>query len=184
MDSELLLQLGRHWWVLVLYGVLAGLFGLFALISPLAAAIALAWACGVMALAEGVVSLMALFQREGRPSRGWLALYAIVSLLFGLLAVTDPAAVAGVLLLFVAAWLIVGGIHRLAMAWHVRRHARGEWLFALSGALAIALGVMFAWRPLTGLVVTTLWIGAGALIYGIVQIIAGLRLRRLGQRRM
>jgi len=176
--TSILPSLGRSWWVLLLYGILGVLFGLIALTRPVAAATALAWAIGVMALAEGVVSLFALFDREVKISRGWLALYALVSLGFGLLTVFNPVATAGMLLLFLAAWLIVAGVYRIIFAIRVRKEITGEWLIALSGVLAIVLGLLFVRFPVKGLLVTTLWIGAGALVYGFVQILAAFKVRK------
>ena len=88
---------------------------------------------------------------------------------------------AGGLVLVLAAWLIVGGIFRIVFAIRVRKRARHEWLLILSGLLAVLMGVLFALYPLSGLVVTTLWIGASALIYGVLQVVAAFRLRRLGK---
>lgn len=170
-------SLGRSWWVLLLYGVLGVLFGLIAVTRPVAAAAALAWALGVMALAEGLVSLLALFDKQVAISKAWLALYAVVSIVFGLLTVFNPVATAGILLLFLAAWLIVAGVYRIVFAIRVRKQIRGEWLIALSGLLAIVLGVLFILNPASGLAVTTIWIGAAAIIYGVVQIIAAFRVR-------
>lgn len=48
--SPVLSLIGRSWWVLLLYGIVAVVFGLIAIARPLAAATALAWAIGVMAL--------------------------------------------------------------------------------------------------------------------------------------
>ncbi|MFT3761698.1 MAG: HdeD family acid-resistance protein [Pseudoxanthomonas sp.] len=177
--SSPLALLGRGWWILLVYGLFAVLFGLVALTRPVAASAGLAWAIGVLALAEGVVSLFALFDRATVVSKGWLAFYAVASIAFGLLTVFNPLATAGVLLLFLAAWLIVGGIYRIVFAIRVRKEIRGEWLIVLSGALAIVLGVLFVLNPLSGIVVTTLWIGAFALVYGIFQIVAAFRVRRL-----
>ncbi|HEY0334454.1 MAG TPA: DUF308 domain-containing protein [Stenotrophomonas sp.] len=171
--------LGRSWWVLLLYGVLGVLFGLIALTRPVAAATALAWALGVMALAEGLVSGFALFDRQVRISKALLVLYAVVSIAFGLLTIINPVATAGLLLLFLAAWLIVGGIYRIIFAIRVRKEIEGEWLIALSGVLAIVLGLLFVRFPVKGLMVTTIWIGAGALVYGFLQILAAFKVRRL-----
>ncbi len=179
MSAGLLHRLGRNWWIFVLYGVIAVLFGLFAIARPLAAAIALAWACGVMALAETLITVFALFDRRVTVSKGWLALYALASLVFGVLAVSNPVAVAGALLMLLAAWLVVGGIYRIVFAIRVRKEVEGEWLIALSGVLSIVLGVLFVLSPIAGLLVTALWIGVASLIYGVVQIAAGLRLRKL-----
>lgn len=171
--------LGRSWWVLLLYGVLGVLFGLVAMTRPVAAAAALAWALGVLALAEGVVSLLALFDKQVAISKVWLGLYAVISIVFGLLTIFNPVATAGILLLFLAAWLIVAGAYRIVFAIRVRKEIEGEWLIALSGLLAILLGVLYVLNPYVGLKVTTIWIGAAALVYGIVQIIAAFKVRKL-----
>ncbi len=175
----ILSSLGRSWWVLLLYGLLGVLFGLIAVTRPVAAAAALAWALGVMALAEGLVSLLALFDKQVAISKGWLAVYAVVSIVFGLLTVFNPVATAGVLLLFLAAWLIVAGVYRIIFAIRVRKEIEGEWLIALSGVLAIVLGGLYVINPVGGLAVTTIWIGAAAIVYGVLQIIAAFKVRRL-----
>lgn len=164
--------------MLLLFGALASLFGIFALIHPLDAAIALAWALGVMALAEGLISIAVLFDSRHTLPRGWLVLYSVAALLFGIFTVLNPAATAGVLILLLGAWLIVGGLFRVFFAIHVRRFIQGEWLIALSGVLAMVLGVLFLFSPVAGLVVSTLWAGALSLLYGIVQIAAGILLWR------
>jgi uncharacterized membrane protein HdeD (DUF308 family) len=178
MSSILQHGVGRTGWLLVIYGVISVLFGLSALIWPGSTVVALAWAFGIMALAEGIASVFALFQRHVAISRGWLVLYALASIIFGLLAIMHPLAVANVLLLFLAAWLIVAGIYRIVFAIRVRKEIQGEWMIALSGVLAIVLGVLFFAYPIAGLLTLAIWIGAAALIYGVLQLIAGVRMHR------
>jgi uncharacterized membrane protein HdeD (DUF308 family) len=178
MSSMLQRGVGRTGWLLVIYGVISVLFGLSALIWPGSTILALAWAFGIMALAEGIASVFALFQRQGAISRGWLALYALASIVFGLLAIMHPLAVANVLLLFIAAWLIVAGIYRIVFAIRVRKAIKGEWMIALSGVLAIALGVVFVAYPAAGLLTLAIWIGAAALVYGVLQLMIGVRMHR------
>lgn len=177
--SPVVSLLARSWWVLLLYGLVALVFGAVAILQPLAAATALAWAIGVMAVVEGVISMVALFGGNSGVSRGWLAVYALASLVFGVLAVINPLATASVLVLLLAVWLIVAGIHRIVFAVRVRRHIQGEWLLILSGVLAIVLGALLVANPLAGVAVTTLWIGIGSLIYGVLQVVVAFRLRRL-----
>lgn len=176
----LLQMIQRSWWVLALYGVISILFGIGAVVWPLTTALALAWAFGVMALAEGVTSVVALFDKDSPISKGLLAIYALASFAFGIVAVIFPGAVAGVLLLFLAAWLVVGGIYRIMFAVRVRKQIDGEWWIGLSGVLSIALGVLFFVYPAAGLVSVTVWIGAFVLIYGVFQLMAALRLRKMG----
>lgn len=174
-------SLARNWWVVLLFGLLAIVFGVLTVISPVRTAALLAMWLGVMALVEGVVVLVAAFSGSAPVSRGWAVFYALVSIAFGVLALINPLATASVLLLFLAAWLVVGGIYRIIFAIRVRKQIRGEWMLVLSGLLAVALGVMFALNPLSGLIVTSLWIGALALVYGVLQVIAAFRLRSLGK---
>jgi uncharacterized membrane protein HdeD (DUF308 family) len=176
---SMVLTLRNNWWVLVLYGVIGVLLGIFAFVHPLGSAVALAWAFGVMALADGITTLVALFDNRVRMSRAWLALYALASIVFGVLAVVNPLSVAGALLLLLGAWLIVAGVFRIVFAIHVRKQIDNEWMIGLSGALAILLGILFIANPVASLVTLMLWIGALVLIYGVFQIVAGLRLRRL-----
>ena len=171
----------RNWWVLLLFGLLAVVFGVLAVMAPVRTAAVLAWWLGIMAVVEGVVVLISAFKGSAPVSRGWAVFYALVSIAFGVLAVINPLATASVLLLFLAAWLVVGGIYRIVFAIRVRKQISGEWMLILSGLLAVALGVMFALNPIAGLAVTPLWIGVLALIYGVLQIIAAFRLRSLGK---
>lgn len=178
MSSILQQGVGRTGWLLVIYGVISVLFGLSALIWPGSTVVALAWAFGIMALAEGIASVFALFQRHVAISRGWLVLYALASIVFGLVAIAHPLAVADVLLLFLAAWLIVAGIYRVVFAIRVRKEIQGEWMIALSGVLAIVLGVLLVAYPVAGLLTLAIWIGAAALVYGVLQLVAGIRMHR------
>ncbi|XMM84460.1 DUF308 domain-containing protein [Stenotrophomonas maltophilia] len=177
--SPLLSAVGRSWWILLLYGLVALGFGVIAIGWPLSAAMALAWTLGVMAIVEGVISLFALISGGSGASRGWLALYVIASLGFGILAVINPLATASVLVLFLAAWLLVAGIYRIVFAIRVRKQIQGEWLLILSGVLAVVLGLLFAANPYAGVAVTTLWIGIGSLLYGLLQVLVAFKLRKL-----
>jgi uncharacterized membrane protein HdeD (DUF308 family) len=98
---------------------------------------------------------------------------------FGVLAVLNPLATASVLILLLAAWLIVAGIYRIVFAIRVRKEIQGEWLLILSGVLAIVLGAMMVANPMAGIAVTTLWVGIGSLLYGVLQIMVAWRIRRL-----
>ena len=171
-------QVLHSWWVSVLFGVIGIVFGLLTLAKPFPVLLAMAWAFGVLAIADGLTSLLAMFGRNLAIPRPLLLLYALASIIFGLVAMTNPKLTAGVLFLMLSFWLIVNGVFRIVFAIRVRKQIVGEWLIALSGVLAIALGALLLRNPATGLLATAVWIGAGALVYGVMQVAAGLSLRR------
>lgn len=168
----------RSWWLFVVYGVIGILFGLGMLLWPDRSLIALMLAFGLLSLADAVVSLLSLVRRDLALPRWLLLLYALVSLAFGVLALRDPLGMAQAMLWLLAIWLIVAGIARIVFAVQVRKLVQGEWLLVLSGLLALLLGILFLANPGIGLFTVVLWVGAGALVYGVFQVAVGLRLRR------
>ncbi|WP_158025889.1 MULTISPECIES: DUF308 domain-containing protein [Salinicola] len=177
--------IGRSWWILMAFGVIAILFGLLAIFQPLKAVAALTWIMGIMALAEGVTTLFTTATAYRGPGKGWLIFYGGFSVVFGLIAIFDPLSMASALLVLVGIWLVIAGVYRLMMGLRVRRPvpgqgftAPGEGWTVLSGILALLLGILLVASPLSGLIVTALWIGIVVLLYGIVQVIAALRVRK------
>ena len=67
----------------------------------------------------------------------------------------------------------------IAFAIKVRREVKGEWLLILLGLLSIAFAVLLLWNPLLG-AATLIWLIAWyAIVFGILGIILGFRLRSL-----
>lgn len=169
----------RSWWVFLLFGLVAIAFGIASLAWPGKSVLALVLTFGILALADGLVSLLSVFRKDiALP--GWLLLlYAVVSIAFGVLAILRPVEMGEALLWLVALWLIVAGFARVVFAILVRKVVNGEWLLALSGLLAIVLGVLFLVRPGVGMLTIAIWIAVGAILYGLLQIAVALRLRKL-----
>ena len=172
-------EVRRSWWVSVLFGLIGIAFGLLTLAKPFQALVAMAWAFGILALADGIASLLALFDKRVAIPKLLLLFYAVASIAFGVIAVSNPKATAGILFFMLSFWLIIAGIFRIVFAIRVRKVIDGEWWLILSGALGILLGVLFAMNPLAGMVTTSLWIGVLALVYGAFQVFAAFKVRKL-----
>ena len=172
------LDVTRSWWLFLLFGLIAIAFGVASLVWPGKSILALVLTFGVLALADGLVSLLSVFRRDIALPNWLLLLYALASIAFGVLAILRPAEMGEALLWLVALWLIVAGFARVVFAIMVRKVVNGEWLLALSGLLAIALGVLFLARPGVGLLTIAIWIAIGAIVYGLLQIAVAVRLRK------
>jgi uncharacterized membrane protein HdeD (DUF308 family) len=88
-----------------------------------------------------------------------------------------PGLTALALLYLIAAWAIVRGVFEIVAAVRLRREIENEWWLGLSGALSVVFGVLVAIAPGAGALAMVLWIGAYALIVGIVLIVHAVRLR-------
>ena len=170
--------MSRAWWVFLLYGLFAIAFGLFALFRPHSTVWMMIMAFGVLALADGVVSLLSVFRKDVALPNWLLVLYAVASIGFGLLALLQAQMVATVLVWVLAIWLVVAGIARIVFAVQMRHLVQGNWLLALSGILALLLGLLFIARPNIGVATLAVWLGIGALVYGVLQVALAFYMRR------
>jgi uncharacterized membrane protein HdeD (DUF308 family) len=177
--AALLGALAEKWWLLLLRGVAAVVFGALALLWPGITLLALTVLFGAYVIADGILSLgAAITGRGGVGPRWWLAIVGAAGVLAGLLAFLWPAMTAVVLLVFIAVWAIVIGIMQIIGAIRLRKEIEGEWMLILGGALSAAFGVLLISRPAIGAVALAWMIGTFAILVGITHIVLALRLRR------
>ena len=175
--------LARNWWALVLRGVCATLFGLAAFAWPGITLAVLILIYGAYALADGVFAVIwAVFARRAGRFPWGVLVAGLAAIVAGILTFLWPGITALALLYLIAAWAIVRGIFEVIAAVHLRRELEKEWLLGLSGLLSIALGVLLLARPGVGVLVVLWWIAAFAIVFGVLMIVLGLRLRRLRDR--
>jgi uncharacterized membrane protein HdeD (DUF308 family) len=172
----------RNWWAVLLRGALGILFGIGTFLWPGLSFAALVLVFAGYAFVDGVFSLVsALRGRTGRDPR-WLAvLRGLSGLAAGILTLVWPGITAFALLYLVAAWALVGGVLEIVAAVRLRKAITGEWLLAISGVLSIALGIMLILFPAAGAIGLVLWLGAYALVSGVILLVLGLRLRSWGK---
>lgn len=183
MSSELLGYLGHNWGWVVLRGVVAVLFGVMAVASPgiTLAALVIAW--GAYALADGIFALVAAWQvrDEGRPF--WaLIVVGLLGIAAGVVTFMWPGMTALALLMFIAAWAFVMGIFQIVAAIRLRKVIEGEWLLGLSGVVSVLFGALMAMYPGAGALAMLAVIAGYAIVFGVLLIVLGFRLKSLGTR--
>jgi uncharacterized membrane protein HdeD (DUF308 family) len=167
-----------NWWLLALRGLVAVLFGVLAFMWPGATLITLVWLFGAFALVNGVLSLvLAAKTPKDYPKVGSLILGGLIGILAGLLAFVMPGITALGLLILIAAWAIVTGIMELVAAVRLRKIINNEWLLVLAGIASVVFGILLLFRPAVGALALIWWIGAWAIVSGILFMILAFRMR-------
>lgn len=173
----------RNWWAVALRGALAILFGILAILMPGVTLAAMVLIFGAYSVVDGVFALVAGLRAARHHERWWhLALEGIVDLVVGVIALAIPLATALALLYLVSAWAIVTGLFRIAAAIRLRKEIEGEWLLVLNGALSVLFGIVIMAYPGAGLVTLVWLLGMYAMLFGIILVTLGFRLRSHGAR--
>jgi len=173
-----LADLARNWWLMVLRGVFAVLFGLLAFFWPGITLLTLVLLWGAYALLDGIFALVAAVKKTDPRTPTWaLVLEGIAGIVAAVLAVVWPDITALVLVYLIAAWAIVTGVLEIVAAIRLRREIPGEWLLGLSGVLSLLFGLYVAVFPGAGALAIVWIIGAYAIFFGILLIALGFRLR-------
>ena len=176
--DEMNALLARNWWAFILRGVAAILFGLVAFIVPAAAMLSLALLFAAYLLVDGGFAIAAAIRAASSHER-WGAFLAegILNLLMGGIALAFPAAAIIGFVLVTAAWAILTGGMMLwaAVSLHL---SHGRWWLVFGGIVSVAWGVLLGVAPMVGATVLTWWLGAYAIVFGIVLLLLGFQLRR------
>jgi uncharacterized membrane protein HdeD (DUF308 family) len=170
--------LSRNWWATVLRGLLAFGVGILAWTRPEIFWASLVLVFAVYAVVDGLFAIAAAVKGETRD-RVLHLLEGVLGIVVGLVVFLYPAQAGTAIVLVIGLWAAATGIVEIVSAIRLRLEIEDEWLLGLGGLLSLILGVILIVRPHFGQVATTYVIGTYGLVFGIVLVALGLRLRRL-----
>lgn len=180
--DELIEDLRRDWWLFLVRGIAAILFGIAAFVWPGLTLAVLVIMFGAYVLVDGAFGLFYAIRGRKQLDYWWLwAIEGVLGIIVGVLTFVMPGITALVLLMFIAAWAIVGGALRIITAFRLRKEIRGEWLLIAGGALSILFGVLLVAVPQAGILSVIWLIGFYAVLFGVLFVGLAFRLRRSGR---
>lgn len=112
-------------------------------------------------------------------AKNWwlLLLRGVVAILFAVLTWAQPGITLAALVLVFGAFALVDGVLGIWMAFSHRKTNPQWWVLLLWGIVSVVVGIMTFMAPgITGLVLL-MYIAAWAIVTGVLQIIAAIRLR-------
>ena len=165
----------RWWWLLLVTGILWILIGLFVLQSHYDSAVLIGYLVAFWLIFAAVAEFMEIASFEG-----WRWLHAIMGVLFligGIAALTSPFQTFMVLAALIGFFLVLKGTFDFVLALLLRHDLEMWWLTLVAGILQIILGIWAMGYPGRSSALLILWIGIGAVIRGIVEIISSFHLK-------
>lgn len=172
--------LKRYWWVPVIRGISGIVFGIIAFAYPGLALATLVLLFGAWVLIDGVFRVVgATAGRASDPDWGFHLIIGILGILVGFLTFRAPGITALALIIYVAAWALMIGAAEIALAVKLRREIKGEWFLILMGLASIIFAALLLWNPGPGALALLWLIASYAIVFGLLAIFFGFRLRSL-----
>ena len=167
--------LAGRWWALALRGVIAVLFGLLTLFLPGITLISLVMLFGCYAILDGIFDIVSAMKA---PGGHWpLLVEGLVGIVAGIVTFIWPGITAMFLLYLIAFWAILTGVFEIVAGIRLREIIANEMLLILMGVISMLFGILIIIFPGAGALAIIIWIGAYAVVFGIILIVLAFRLR-------
>ena len=176
----MLTLLSKNWWVFLVRGLAALLFGILAFAWPGLTLASLVLIFGAWALVSGLFAIFGAFSAR-KAHRDWwvLLLQGLLGVAAGLLTFWAPGITAMALLWYIAFWSIFTGIMEILTAVRLRKEIRGEGWIMLAGAASVVFGLLLLVYPGAGALALVTLIAAYAIVFGVILVIAAFKLKGL-----
>ncbi|HEX4414180.1 MAG TPA: DUF308 domain-containing protein [Lacipirellulaceae bacterium] len=170
----------KRWWVLMVRGIAAILFGICAIAWPGITLLYLVILFGIFSIVDGIAALILGFRGEADGTVWWtMVTLGVLAIAAGIAAFAWPGETLLILATIIAISAIVRGAFEIFAAITLRKELEDEWILGLSGAMSVIFGALIMFRPGAGLIALTLLIGAYMLALGVFAIALSLRLRMM-----
>ncbi|WP_083238039.1 HdeD family acid-resistance protein [Methyloceanibacter marginalis] len=167
--------LADSWWAVGLRGLLGVAFGLICLLVPSAAILALILLFSAYMLVDGVLAIASGIKAARNGERwGLLILEGVVDLAAGVIAFVWPAITTVAFVILIAVWAVISGALMLTAALTLKID-HGRWWLALGGIARSSASVLLI-APVVGAVVLTWWLGAYAILFGVMLLVLAFQL--------
>jgi uncharacterized membrane protein HdeD (DUF308 family) len=162
---------GQVWWLILLRGVLAVVFGVIAIAAPWSTAAALALVFGAFVVVEGLVDIVEAFRHRELGGTVLHVALGVLGVIAGIIMLAWPGITLLVLVYTVAFWAIVTGGMQVVLGARTRGISAGTraWV-VLGGVLSFTFGVLMLTQPATGLGALVWIIGVYAIVFGIALV--------------
>jgi len=179
LGSVMVHALAKNWWMLLLRGVAAIIFGVLTFAWPGMTLLTLIMFYCAFALIDGVLAIVAAITGGAPAPRWWLAIVGLLGIATGLVVFMMPGLTALVLLYFIAGWAIATGVFQIIGAIRLRKEIDDEWYLILGGVVSVLFGIGVMMAPGAGALALLWVIGIYAVVIGVIMVALAFRLRKL-----
>jgi uncharacterized membrane protein HdeD (DUF308 family) len=162
------------WWLVLLEGIFAGIFGLLLLSAPTATLLFLVQVFGFYLFLGGIFRVVSLFTDSS--SWGWKLVGGLLGIIAGIVVLQHPiwsTVIVPTYIIYIIGFIAIAeGVIELIAAFQ-----GSGWGLGILGILRIVFGIILVSNPLLGVLALPIVLGALMLVGGIFAVVVSLRMR-------
>jgi uncharacterized membrane protein HdeD (DUF308 family) len=173
-------HLQKNWWMMAVNGILAILFGAFALFSTETAMISISMYFGLLILVGGILLLLGAFDLRKKQKDYALTLAeAVVLIILGILILIFPKETLKVFLVIIGVWALLLGLFKIYIALAVKNMPEFRSILITGGLILLVIGLLLLVNPafIAGIVLKI--VGVVLLLVGIFTIYFSFKLKNV-----
>ena len=168
---------GFPWWVVLVEGIFALIFGLLLITAPGSTSLFLVTVLGFYWLIRGIFSIIEIFIPNTGTHWGWLLFMGILGIIAGMVVLRNLGYATVLVGTFIIVFLAVDGLIMGIMGL-IRAFTGGGWGPGILGILTIIIAIFLFTNLLGAVLALPIVLGAFLIVGGIVAIFFSFRIRR------
>ncbi len=175
-DAALISSVGRKWWLLALLGVVTLGFGIALTFKPGKSVHTIAIILGIWLLILGAIRLIQAIGATGE--RVGFLIVGLLAILIAILLLHHTTTTVAVVGFIIGIFWTIGGAAELLQGFSAN-DGHISWLVVLLGLISTIIGILCLVYPSLSLSIICVIVGVGMIVYGVVEILASLEVRKL-----
>lgn len=160
-----------NWIIFLVNGLIAILFGLLALLVPVATILTLTIYFGLLILLGGLIMFFVSYRNlKGEKSYLLLMTEAVFAILVGAVIAFWPSLSLQIFLVMIGIWATIMGLLQIIVAVRMKGKVSNHSMFTLNGVITLVFGLLLFFNPMGAIRVLFILIGLLAVIAGLILV--------------
>ncbi len=171
----------KHWYLLLIVGIVLIGVGIWTFISPVASYLALSILFSITFLGSGSIEVVfAITNRKKLDNWGWTLAFGILNAVVGVILLTNPEISMITLPLYVGFVIMFRSLGAMGIALDLKNYGNLEWgTLMITGVLGLIFSFVLLWNPLFAGISIVVWTGLALIASGIFNVYLSIKMKGL-----
>jgi len=171
----------KHWWLLLIVGILLIVGSIWVFFTPLEGYVALAWLFSILVLANGFSYVyLSIASRKVLEGWGWYLAGGIFEMIIGFVLISYPEISMAILPLVLGFWFMFRGAQIIAASLELKEYGVMDWGWLMLFGIALTIVSFFMiLEPVFGFFNVIYISSLALLLFGVANIVISLKLKKI-----